>query len=438
MKILIADWDSFGDKDIEEVFARAGHEVFKSPYVESEGEDVCAGQIADFKLAIERYRPDCVFSYNYFPSVSDVCQEANVPYLSWVYDSPYMHLYSTSVANPVNRVFLFDAGMYQILASRGIETVYHLPLGVNTTRYNRQCGTPAAPKKPGHIDLTTGRLSLESDISFVGSLYTEKRHRLYDMIRPSEYVGGYLEAIIAAQKHVYGADIIEPLLTDEIIAEIGKSFPYAVEADITMTAREFYSQYVLARKVTSVERCEIMEMLGRYSELISDIDPSSRSGGQLNAVGTSSSAGNLVGTSVNSRKQSLKILLFTNDIDVHFKNIKNIGAVDYYKEMPDVFRSAKINLNITLRSILTGIPLRALDIMASGGFLLSNYQTELDTGFIAGEEYDYYSDYDELIGKIDYYLSNDKERKAIAAAGWEKIQKEYSMDERVKVMLGYV
>lgn len=402
MKILIADWDSFGDKDIEEVFARAGHEVFKSPYVESEGEDVCAGQIADFKLAIERYRPDCVFSYNYFPPVSDVCQDVHVPYLSWVYDSPYMHLYSTSVANPVNRVFLFDAGMYQILASRGIETVYHLPLGVNTTRYNRQCGTPAAPKKPGHIDLTTGRLSLESDISFVGSLYTEKRHRLYDMIRPSEYVGGYLEAIIAAQKHVYGADIIEPLLTDEIIAEIGKSFPYAVEDDITMTAGEFYSQYVLARKVTSVERCEIMEMLG------------------------------------NSRKQALKIYLFTNDIDVHFKNIKNIGAVDYYKEMPSVFHSAKINLNITLRSILTGIPLRALDIMASGGFLLSNYQTELDTGFVAGEEYDYYSDYDELIGKIGYYLSNDKERRAIAAAGWEKIQKEYSMDERVKVMLGYV
>ncbi len=418
MKILIADWDSFGDKDIEEVFARAGHEVFKSPYVESEGEEVCAGQIADFKLAIERFSPDCVFSYNFFPPISDVCQDANVPYLSWVYDSPYMHLYSTSVMNPVNRVFLFDAGMYQILAGRGIDTVYHLPLGINTARYNRQCGTPAAPKKPGHIDLTTGRLSLESDISFVGSLYTEKRHRLYDMIKPSEYVGGYLEAIIEAQKHVYGADIIEPLLTDEIIDEIGKSFPYAVEDDITMTAGEFYSQYVLARKVTSVERCEIMEMLGRYTELISNSNTSSNSDSRS--------------------RQSLKILLFTNDIDVRFKNIKNIGAVDYYKEMPSVFHSAKINLNITLRSILTGIPLRALDIMASGGFLLSNYQTELDTGFIAGEEYDYYSDYDDLVGKIDYYLSNDKERRVIAAAGWEKIQNEYSMDERVKVMLEYV
>ncbi|MBQ8945571.1 MAG: glycosyltransferase [Lachnospiraceae bacterium] len=438
MKILIADWDSFGDKDIEEVFARGGHEVFKSPYVESEGEEVCARQIADFKLAIERFGPDCVFSFNYFPPVSNVCQEANVPYLSWVYDSPYMHLYSTSVMNPVNRIFLFDAGMYQILASRGIETVYHLSLGVNTARYNRQCGTPAAPKKPGHIDLTKGRLSLESDISFVGSLYTEERHQLYDMIRPSEYVGGYLEAIIAAQKHVYGADIIEPLHTDEIVEEIQKSFPYAVENDITMTAREFYSQYVLARKVTSIERCEIMEMLGRYSELISNTNPSSKSSDRINTDGSSSTADKHAGTSVNSRKQSLKVLLFTNDIDVHFKNIKNIGAVEYYKEMPDVFRSAKINLNITLRSILTGIPLRALDIMASGGFLLSNYQTELDTGFIAGEEYDYYSDYGELIGKIDYYLSNDKERRAIAAAGWEKIQSEYSMDERVKVMLGYV
>ena len=401
MKILIADWDSFGDRDIEEVFKRKGHEVLKAPYVESEPEEVQLLQLDGFRQVLTDTCPDCVFSYNYFPPVSDICQEHNTPYLSWVYDSPYMHLYSTSVSNPVNRIFLFDGGLAQNLISRGIDTIYHLPLGVNTVRYNKQCGTPYDHNKPGHIDLTTGRLSLESDISFVGSLYTEKRHRLWDMIRPSEYLGGYLDAVVTSQKHIYGADIIEPLLTDDIVAEIGKSFPYATEDDVTMTAAEFYSQYVLARKVTSEERSEILSLIGQIFT-------------------------------------GKKILLFTNDPDVKFKNIKNIGAVEYYKEMPDVFRSAKINLNITLRSILTGIPLRALDIMASGGFLLSNYQTELDMGFAAGSEYDYYSNYDELMGKIDHYLSHEKERADIAAAGWEKIQHEYSMDDRVDEMLQHI
>ena len=38
-----------------------------------------------------------------------------------------------------------------------------------------------------------------------------------------------------------------------------------------------------------------------------------------------------------------------------------------------MFANSKVNLNITLRNIKTGIPLRALDIMGAGGFLLTNY-----------------------------------------------------------------
>lgn len=53
-----------------------------------------------------------------------------------------------------------------------------------------------------------------------------------------------------------------------------------------------------------------------------------------------------------------------------------MGAVDYYEVMPHVFKQSKINLNITLRSIQSGMPLRAWDIMGAGGFLLSNYQAD--------------------------------------------------------------
>lgn len=397
MKILIADWDSFGDKDIEEVFKSKGYEILKAPYVESEPEEVTSAQLAGFEAAITDFRPDCVFSYNYFPPISDICQKAGVIYISWVYDSPYMHLYSESVKNPVNRVFLFDAGMYGILAGLGIDTVYHLPLAVHCARYNRQCGTPSDPSKPGHINLTTGRISLEADVSFVGSLYTEARHRIFDNIGSAPYVSGYLDAIVRAQKNVYGADLITPLLTDEIIRGMMQDFPYATEDDIFMSARDFYSQYVLMRRVTSQERQDILR---------------------------------LVGLTFNSKK----IMLYTNDPDTRFKNVKNIGAVDYYSEMPSVFHSTRINLNITLRSILTGIPLRAIDIMASGGFLLSNYQSELAEGFHIGEECDIYTDYEDLLAKIDYYLSHPSERKDVAAAGWKKVQEEYSLDKRVDEM----
>ena len=56
------------------------------------------------------------------------------------------------------------------------------------------------------------------------------------------------------------------------------------------------------------------------------------------------------------------------------KNVKKYPAVNYWTEMPKVFACSRINLNPSLRTIQTGIPLRAFDIMGAGGFLLSNSQ----------------------------------------------------------------
>lgn len=39
-------------------------------------------------------------------------------------------------------------------------------------------------------------------------------------------------------------------------------------------------------------------------------------------------------------------------------NLKVHGPVDYYKQMPYIFKLSDINLNISLKSIRTGIPLR--------------------------------------------------------------------------------
>lgn len=94
--------------------------------------------------------------------------------------------------------------------------------------------------------------------------------------------------------------------------------------------------------------------------------------------------------------------------------------------MPFIFHQSKINLNITLRSILSGIPLRCLDIMGAGGFLLSNYQPELAEYFENGKEMVMYESQYDLLNKIDYYLSHEEEREEIARCGRIKIEKEFS------------
>lgn len=61
------------------------------------------------------------------------------------------------------------------------------------------------------------------------------------------------------------------------------------------------------------------------------------------------------------------------------------GYAGYIYQMPKIFYTSKINLNITLRSILSGIPLRVIDILGSHGFLLTNYQMEFTQYFQNGK-----------------------------------------------------
>ncbi len=390
MKILLVEWNSYGNKSIEALFRQRGYEVMKAPYEEKGPADLRKARAEDFAQAIQSYRPDYVFSFNYFPVISNLCQERHIPYLSWIYDSPFLDIYSYTVLNEVNRIFFFDGGIVADFAANRIGTVHHLPLGIDVGRYEKMTGMPGNPN---------GRK--QSDLTFVGALYSEPRHRLYDKFAGiSPYAKGYLDAAVQVQKRLYGGNILEQMITPEIEEELEKVYPTDPNATTAMTPAQLYAQFVLSRRVTELERREVLEMLGK--------DP------------------------------GWKRSLYTHDPGAQIAGWKNCGPLDYYDEMPQVFMTSGINLNITLRSILTGIPLRALDIMGCNGFLLSNYQAELAEYFIPGTDYEDYSDYDELMGKVEYYLSHDAEREEIRANGCRKVRTEHSMEARLEEMERYL
>ena len=104
---------------------------------------------------------------------------------------------------------------------------------------------------------------------------------------------------------------------------------------------------------------------------------------------------------------------------------------------PYVFKHARINLNITLRSIKSGIPLRAFDILGAGGFLLTNYQTDFMDCYIPGEDFVYYESKEDKFAKIDYYLKHEDERVAIAQNGFERTAANHTYKHRIEEMLSY-
>jgi spore maturation protein CgeB len=103
-----------------------------------------------------------------------------------------------------------------------------------------------------------------------------------------------------------------------------------------------------------------------------------------------------------------------------------------------VFNESRINLNITMRNIRTGLPLRVFDILGSGGFLLTNFQAELPAFFEPGKDLAVYESFSDCEKKAEYYLTHEDERRTIAENGFRKVKQFHTYGIRVSQMLQIV
>lgn len=313
MKILMLEWKSFGNEDIISAFKELGHDVKAIPFSKDE---LHHDDTEETKLIHEMssYCPDFVFSFNYFPIVSLACKKAGMRYVSWVYNSPYVLLYSYTIINPCNYVFVFDKELYLEFHKAGIQTIYYLPLAANTDRLQ------AMDTAPQLKDFYNSKWKNQAQIAFVGALYTEK-HQFYQRLHDiTPYTKGYLEGIMAAQRQVYGYNFIQELLPPPIIEDLQKSLPMQLDPTSVESVEYLYAQYVINRQITAIERTDLLAAIGKQHPLD----------------------------------------LYTPDQTFTFPGCINHGPVDYYDMAPYVFKNAKINLNITLRSIKSGILLDRL------------------------------------------------------------------------------
>ena len=395
MNILVIDSHSFGQSDVISIFKDMGHNIslYGHPDISMHHNDTVHNELYNHILDNDI---DLVFSFNYYPIVSYVLKDTCVKYISYVYDSPHIAIYTCSIIFPCNYIFLFDYAVYEELKNGGITTVYYLPLSVNTKRLNQTISYANA------IADANGASSNLLDISFVGGLYNE-HHNLYDRLISKlngnyDYVRGYLDSIVQAQSKVYGYFFLDKMLDDKILKILDYVYPYDNNSDSIATSAYVYAHYFMARKVTEIERINLLQKVSEAHNLS----------------------------------------LFTYKDAPELPKAQNLGGVDYYKDMPIIFNRSKINLNISLKSILTGIPLRCMDIMGSGGFLLTNYQADLFRHFEAGKHFDYFTDENDLLRKVEYYLSHEDERMTIAEAGRKIVEKNHNLEDYLKDMLDFV
>ena len=111
------------------------------------------------------------------------------------------------------------------------------------------------------------------------------------------------------------------------------------------------------------------------------------------------------------------------------------------KDLAKLYNKSKICLNIHVGTELelhTGLNPRGFEILGCRSFELIDEGHLNYTLIKNGEDIIEFSDNDDLLKKIKYYLKNDCERENIAKSGNEKILEYYTIDKTVEKIIEYI
>ncbi len=380
-RILIYKWRAYNYLDVHQTFLTMGFEVdLIEQHLPSYDED--AGFSERLTKVLHSRPYDFVFTINYFGVVSDTCEQFGIPYVSWSCDSPLISMYHESVYNECNYIFLFDKAGYLFFKQMGIQHIWHLPLAVDADRID-------------HIIKNADDLKLyQNTISFVGSLYERNE---YDRLIPTlpAYLQGYFDCAMEAQMNISGGNILEPLLTDDICIQLQRHYRLEKTERSFSDLRLIFATTVLGFKVAKETRIScLLELVKKYP-----------------------------------------VSIYTNSNTHNLVKVDYRGSVDYWTQMPKVFYGSRINLNFTIPNIKTGIPLRVWDVLGAGGFLMTNYQSELEVYFELNKDLVVFESRHDLVKKAAYYLEHEDLRRQIAQNGYEKVKQLHSYKQRMSQMM---
>jgi len=310
---------------------------------------------------------EAVFGINYSPLISNVCESLGLPYIFWVYDSPIHIRDISSLKNTCNIGYFFDRGQALEYTALGINA-FHLPLAADPTVFK----VHNAPR---------------SQVSFLGQLYNSDYN--YYLSPLSEHSRGYLDGILTAQSKLYGAYLLPDLVTDELMNQLNQQYLKASNNTVAVDRREMI--YMMAQEITFRERFTVLSLLSKY----------------------------------------FYVSVYSSGKNDLLSNVEFHPYADYYNEMPSVFANSDINLNISLKTIQTGVPLRVFDILSCNGFCISNYQSEIPELFTIGEDIEVYESMEDLYQKAKFYLAHPDIMNRIASNGYSKILVEHSFNHRI-------
>jgi len=358
---------------IETAKTSEGHTVEKLDLL------VVAGKINSFK-------PDFVLTINGAGLDNDgllsyLCAYLQLPMVLWYVDEPFIvpewgrkFIPQTTVA------FTFDRYYERRLKEWGINWVFTLPLGTN------------AERMLGYGNVDEQDAGLSNTVSFVGTLDYEKIKYLLKNISQL-WTSMPLEMADVLDSAICRYRLNPQIDTEEIVRICGHKrgvefeFPNGIVKQMVLSFIDRESSFRL--------RHEIVEALKPF-----DI-----------SVYGENFWRRVVG-------------------DEFYK-----GTINYYSpEIANLYRSSKININISKYQLKTTVNQRVFDCPLCDGFLITDYKDDIEEYFDIDESIVVFQNPEDLKNKVAFYLDNERMARKIVEKGKETILSRHTYLHRLDEM----
>lgn len=384
--------DSLNAADIEETLRAMEYEVEEYPEILQMPNFLSEEIVDQLCVYVEEHCVGICFSIYFVMNVALAAYRSGIQYVSLIWDAPY-----TDVYNPLSRIdnvwiTTFDKLDRERFVENGMQHVLYQPLAVNKNRVQQWNQEIQGTLQGKYMH----------DISFVGRLYADNLYQrlLKDIPLQMQY---YFNSIVNEALFQWnGANQIFGKVSEDILEYIRLINPdFFIPNNQEMSDARFFEILALTREAGRLERIALLNLL--------------------------------------AEKHS--VVFYTTDNRAAKEKLKGVAIgppVEYGKAAALVYAGSKINLNISLKGIEGGTPLRIMDIMGAGGFLMTSYCAETAELFEENREIVMFRTPEEMMEKVDYYLKNDREREEIARRGREKVMECYNYEIKMRELFAWI
>lgn len=341
------------------------------------------------RIALQTLRPERVVTINYNSEVASVCHELEIPLVAWEVDPKTDRPPVPPAGGEDFRVFTLHPKDVSQLEDAGFSSVGYLPIGVDTDR-----------RYPIELN-EEERSRFAARVCFVGSSLIDRARRfkrLFLQLHASfncsaeesfDETSERLERVLAAERANYGVYDSDKLLEEHF----GEFLEAAHRNGTPDDPKKWVAEIVASQKRIA------------YVSALSDFG--------IHVWGDER------WTEVSSAVPG-----------VHYRGLAEQGH-----ELTCVYSSAEIHVDVNRIYQPEAIPMRVINVMACGGFLIAEHSESIEELFEVGKEIETYRTIEELEAKVAHYLEHPGEAREIAQRGLEAVRQRHTMRIRAASLL---